>query len=65
MRYSKKRKLTEGEKLRRFHLAVDPKVGQMFEEIAGGVSFNVAFEEIVKYISRKKEKATHSPQNSL
>lgn len=65
MRYSKKRKLTEGEKLRRFHLAVHPKVGEMFEEIAGGVSFNVAFEEIVKYIARKKEKATHSPQNSL
>jgi hypothetical protein len=65
VRYTKKRKLEDGEKLRRYHLAVHPKVGELFEEIAGGVSFNVAFEEIVKYIARKKEKATHSSKNSL
>ena len=64
---SSKRRLN-GVKLRRFNLSVDPIVAEKFEQIAGPVSFNVAFEQIVEYVALKKEKRlekARSGRNSL
>lgn len=52
---SAKRRLN-GVKMRRYHLCVVDEVGELFERIAGDVSYNVAFEEMTKYFARKKEK---------
>lgn len=64
---SKKRQL-KGLTLRRFNLSVHPTVAKKFEKIAGSMSYNVAFEQIVEYVALKKERQaekTRSPNNSL
>lgn len=59
---SSKRRL-DGVKLRRLQLAIDPQVFDQFAELAGNHSYAVTFEEMTKYMVRKKEKRqenTHS-----
>lgn len=55
MKRSPKRRLN-GKKLHRANLYIDPEVFEQFKEIAGMASHSVTFEEMVRYISRKRAK---------